>query len=93
LTIGKLPILGARLQRSNPLFERRLAKEQPLESGPPIARNSEGSKAPGLTAISESLRRMPVVKALGSGELKIPTSGISMPACSACRRTVSSSHC
>jgi len=48
---------------------------------------------PVLTATSALLRFHPVAKALGSGESKMPTSGMPMPAASACRRTVSTSQC
>jgi|GEM_PF-3405009 len=51
------------------------------------------SMSPVLTATRALFLLMPVAKALGSGELKIPTSGMPMPASRAWRRTVSSNHC
>ena len=43
---------------------------------------------PVLTATSAAFLLAPVAKALGSGESKMPTSGMPMPAVSAWRRTV-----
>ena len=48
--------------------------------------------SPVLTATSDASRRAPVAKAFGSGESKMPTSGIPMPASRACRCTVPTSQ-
>ena len=47
---------------------------------------------PVLTATSEASRRAPVAKAFGSGESKMPTSGMPMPASCACCCTVFTSQ-